>query len=56
MMVIKEKIFGLKEGWNWRVKNNIAFPMNWIFKNKYSFSISTPDGYTYPKKICLLAI
>ena len=24
--------------------------MNWIFKNKYSFSISTPDGYTYPKK------
>lgn len=46
----KRKNLWSKEGWNWRVKNNVLFPMNWLFKNKYSFSISTPDGYTYPKK------
>ncbi len=44
------KNFWSEEGWSWRTRNTISFPMNWIFKNKYSFSISTPDGYITPKQ------
>ena len=38
------------EGWSWLKKNKITSPMNWVFKNKFSFSLSTPDGYIKPKQ------
>ena len=45
----ERKEFWSAPGWKWRVKNNIKFPMNWVFKNKNNFSLSTPDGYIIPK-------
>ena len=46
----KRKKFWSSHGWDWRTKNNITSPMNWVFKNKYNFSLSTPNGYITPKK------
>ncbi len=46
----KRKEFWSIKGWEWRVKNNISAPLNWVFKNKFSFSISTPDGYVKPRE------
>ena len=46
----KRKMFWSPEGWSWQKKNNVSSPMNWKFKNKYNFCISTPDGFIKPKK------
>ena len=44
----KRKEFWSAKGWNWCIKNNVNFPLNWVFKNKNSFSLSTPNGYIKP--------
>ena len=46
----KKKNLWSKEGWKWKVKNNIFFPLNWVFIDKNKFVISTYRGYKSPLK------
>ncbi len=45
----RKELWSIK-GWKWKVKNNLSCPMNWKFKDKFSFSISSPDGFISPRK------
>ena len=46
----KKKKFWSQEGWDWKVKNNIFFPLNWVLINKNKFAVSTYRGYKSPLK------
>ena len=47
----KKKKYWSEEGWDWKKKNNIFYPMNWIIDNsKKKFTIFTYNGSVLPLK------
>ena len=44
----KKKKYWSNEGWNWKVKNKIAHPFNWVFIDKNKFIVSTYKGFISP--------
>ena len=45
-----KKSFWSLEGWDWKIKNKISLPLNWVFTDKKRFAISTYKGYERPLK------
>ena len=43
-----KKKYWSSAGWNWKAKNKIAYPFNWVFIDRNKFIVSTYKGFISP--------